>query len=217
MRIGQKAATSQIKTRPAPPASLRRVVAKPEHGDEPWVRTGEMRDPATLKPHPKNSRRHTARQIDMLAASLEQFGFAKPVLIDENDTIIAGHGAVQAALKVGMGQVPVAITVNWSDEDKRGYLIADNRLHDLSAWDKNLLALEIGSLQKIGVDLKSIGFEKKSVEQALRRATSAGDSSMQLGDGLGYSVLVACTSEQHQREVLERLERDGLKCRALIS
>jgi ParB-like chromosome segregation protein Spo0J len=200
--------------------TARKIAAKgaAAQRDEPLVAHGrEMRDPTTLKPHPKNSRRHTARQIDLLAASLEAFGFAKPVLIDEDDTIIAGHGAVQAAIKIGMGQVPVSVAVGWSDEDKRSYLIADNRLHDLSAWDKNLLALEIGSLQKIGVDLKSIGFDKKSVEQALRRATSTGDSAMALGDGLGYAVLVTCTSEQHQREILERLEREGLKCRALIS
>jgi len=199
----------------------RRVAAKSmpkERGPDVLVdHSGEMRDPTTLKAHPKNSRRHTARQIDMLGASLEKFGFAKPVLIDEDDTIIAGHGAVQAAIKIGMAQVPVIVAVNWSDEDKRAYLIADNRLHDLSAWDKNLLALEIGSLQKLGVDLKPIGFDKTSSMQALRRATTQSDAEMVLGEGFTYSVVVACTSEQHQRDVLERFEREGLKCRALIS
>ncbi|HKV17371.1 MAG TPA: ParB/Srx family N-terminal domain-containing protein, partial [Reyranella sp.] len=153
----------------------------------------------------------------MLGASLEKFGFAKPVLIDEDDTIIAGHGAVQAAVKVGLPLVPVSVARGWSDEDKRAYLIADNRLHDLSAWDKNLLALEVGSLQKLGVDLKPLGFEKKAIEQALRRATTAHDGQMALGEDFTYSVIVACTSEQHQRDILERLEREGLKCRALIS
>lgn len=197
--------------------AARRSAAK-ERDDEQGVHhSDETRDPAKLKPHPKNSRRHTARQIDMIAASIEEFGFAKPVLIDEDDTIIAGHGTVQAAIKLGMAQVPVSVARGWSDEDKRAYLIADNRLHDLSAWDKNLLALEIGSLQKIGRDLKPLGFEKKAIEQALRRATTAHDGQMALGEGFTYSVIVACTSEQHQRDVLERLEREGLKCRALIS
>lgn len=205
------------------PKTTRRVAAKPalvaaERSTDPMVDyMGEKRDPATLKAHPKNSRRHTARQIDMIGESIEKFGFARPVLIDEDDTIIAGHGSVQAAVKLGLAQVPVIVAINWSDEDKRAYLIADNRLHDLSAWDKNLLALEIGSLQKLGVDLKPMGFEKKAIEQALRRATSEHDGQRVLGEGFTYSVIVACASEQHQRDVLEQLEREGLKCRALIS
>jgi ParB-like chromosome segregation protein Spo0J len=201
----------------------RRVAAKPRavergrEGDVVVAHDGEMRDPTKLKPHPQNSRRHTARQIDMLVASLEEFGFAKPVLIDEDDMIIAGHGTVQAAIKIGMGQVPVSVAVNWSDADKRAYLIADNRLHDLSAWDKNLLALEVGALQKIGVNIKAMGFEKKSIEQALRRATSTGDAERELGEGYGYAVLITCTSEAHQRDLLERFAAEGIKCRALIS
>jgi len=175
----------------------------------------EMRDPGELKPHPKNTRKHSPQQIDMIAASLEKFGFAKPVLIDEDDTILAGHGAVAAALKVGM-QVPTVVAVNWSEDDKRSYLIADNRLGERSRWDYNLLAVELEGLKRV-TDIAALGFTKAELTTALRRANATPPPVGVLGSGMTYRVIVDCTDERHQSELLDRFAQEGLTCRALIS
>lgn len=178
----------------------------------------EQRDPRQLKPHPKNSRFHPEVQLKQLASSLRRFGITKPILIDDDDTILAGHATTLAAIECRLPSVPVIVAHDWSDEQKRAYLIADNRLGEKSTWDSTLLALEIGALKPIGDDLAAMGFTDKDVTAALRRAEpDKHGSEQQLGDGLAYRVIVDCRDETHQTELIERFDGEGLKCRALIS
>lgn len=178
----------------------------------------EQRNPAKLKPHPKNSRFHPEVQLKQLAASLRRFGITKPILIDEDDMILAGHATTLAAIECKLPSVPVVVARDWSDEQKRAYLIADNRLGEKSTWDSTLLALEIGALKPIGDDLAAMGFTDKDVAAALKRAApDKHGSEQQLGDGLAYRVIVDCRDEAHQTELIERFDDEGLKCRALIS
>jgi ParB-like chromosome segregation protein Spo0J len=178
----------------------------------------ERRDPRQLKPHPRNSRFHPDVQLKQLAASLRRFGITKPILIDEHDTILAGHATTLAAIECELGAVPVVVARGWSDEQKRAYLIADNRLGEKSTWDSKLLAVEIGDLKPIGDDLAAMGFTDKDVTAALKRAApDKHGSEEQLGDVLVYRVIVDCRDEAHQTEMIERFDAEGLKCRALIS
>jgi hypothetical protein len=109
-------------------------------------------DPASLKPHPKNSRTHGETQIADIAKSINEYGFVKPIVIDESDTILAGHGAVLAALRMELPTVPCVRHVGLTDEQKRGYLIADNRLAELSKWDRDALAAELTALKGVSFD-----------------------------------------------------------------
>jgi ParB-like chromosome segregation protein Spo0J len=178
----------------------------------------EQRDPRQLKPHPKNSRFHPDVQLKQLAASLRRFGITKPILIDDDDTILAGHATTLAAIECKLPTVPVVVAHEWTDEQKRAYLIADNRLGEKSTWDSTLLALEIGALKPIGDDLAAMGFTDKDVAAALKRAAPDNHGSeRQLGEGLIYRVIVDCRDEAHQTELIERFDGEGLKCRALIS
>lgn len=86
----------------------------------------EQRDPRQLKPHPKNSRFHPEVQLKQLAASLRRFGITKPILIDDDDTILAGHATTLAAIECKLPSVPVVVAHDWSDEQKRAYLIAQS-------------------------------------------------------------------------------------------
>lgn len=104
------------------------------------------RPPAALKPHPRNARKHSADQIERLAYSIERFGWTNPVLCDDRERIVAGHGRVLAAQKLGMDKVPVIFLGKMSDEEVRAYILADNRLAELAEWDDNLLRLELGEL-----------------------------------------------------------------------
>jgi ParB-like chromosome segregation protein Spo0J len=115
---------------------------------------------ADLVPYVRNARMHPAEQIDQIAASMERFGFTIPMLVAEDGTIIAGHGRLMAAAQLGLAEVPVMVARGWSDEDRRLYTLADNRLAETSEWDPEMLRLEVDELRtEIGIeDLSFIGF-----------------------------------------------------------
>jgi ParB-like chromosome segregation protein Spo0J len=120
----------------------------------------ERRALSSLIPYARNARTHSDAQIDQLAASIRQWGFTIPILIDEDGTIIAGHGRVLAAAKLGLSEVPVVVARNWTDEQKRAYRIADNRLTENGGWDESLLRLEVADLAGLGFDGTLMGFLK---------------------------------------------------------
>lgn len=112
-----------------------------------------------LIPYARNSRTHSEAQVAQVAASIREFGFTNPVLIDAEGGIIAGHGRVLAARKLGLESVP-AIRIDYmTDAQKRAYIIADNKLALNAGWDNELLALELGELNDLGFDLGLTGFD----------------------------------------------------------
>lgn len=119
----------------------------------------EHRPTASLKPYSNNARTHSPKQIKQIARSIERFGFNNPVLIDDDDQIIAGHGRVEAAKLLKMKTVPCVRLSHLSDSDKRAYVLADNRLAEKSGWDKEVLAIELQHLVDIGFDVDLTGFE----------------------------------------------------------
>lgn len=128
---------------------------------EQWPATKiEMWAVEDLTPYVKNARMHPPEQIDQIAASMERFGFTIPMLVAEDGTIIAGHGRLMAAAQLGLAEVPVMVARGWSDEDRRLYTLADNRLAETSEWDPAMLQIEIDELRAdYGVeDLSFIGF-----------------------------------------------------------
>lgn len=133
----------------------------------------ERRAVAKLKPYAQNSRLHSPEQIDQLVASIEEFGFTIPVLVDEQGMIIAGHGRVLAAEKRGMDTVPVIVARGWSVSKKRAYVIADNRLSENSSWDRKLLGSELGSLQLQGFNMAVLGFSNPDLKALVANAAKA--------------------------------------------
>ncbi len=111
-----------------------------------------------LVPYARNSRTHSEEQIAQLAASIKEWGFTTAVLVDEAGGIIAGHGRVLAARKLGMEQLPVMVAKGWSDAKKRAYVLADNKLALNAGWDNEMLALELSEIGELGFDLDLIGF-----------------------------------------------------------
>jgi ParB-like chromosome segregation protein Spo0J len=111
-----------------------------------------------LIPYARNSRTHSAEQVAQIAASIREFGWTNPILIDGENGIIAGHGRVLAAYKLGETQVPTIELSHMSDTQKRAYIIADNKLALNAGWDNEMLALEIDDLKDAGFDLSFTGF-----------------------------------------------------------
>lgn len=122
-----------------------------------------------LIPFARNARTHSAEQVALIAASIRSFGFTNPVLVDGADGIIAGHGRVLAARKLGLASVPVIELGHLSERDKRALIIADNKLAERAGWDQNFLALEAGELSEMGVDLGSLGFTAGDIDDLLAR------------------------------------------------
>ncbi|EQB06193.1 ParB N-terminal domain-containing protein [Sphingobium baderi] len=127
------------------------------------------RDITLLKPHSRNARAHSKKQISQIARSIEKFGFTNPVLIDEQDRIIAGHGRVEAAKSLGLTRVPVLLLEGMSEADRRAYIIADNRLAELAGWDSELLGLELADISALvpDFDFDVIGFDVAEIEALL--------------------------------------------------
>ena len=118
-----------------------------------------------LVPYARNARIHSKEQILQLRASLREFGFVNPVIVDRDLNIIAWHGRVAAAKAEGLTEVPCVFAEHLTDAQKRAYILADNRLALSAGWDEELLALEFGELKDLGFDLELTGFGAKEIEK----------------------------------------------------
>src|SRR4051794_2923559 len=118
----------------------------------------ERRSVASLVPYARNARTHSDAQVAQLAASVLEWGWTAPVLIDESGGLIAGHGRVLAARKLGLLEVPVMVAAGWTEAQRRAYVIADNKLTENAGWDADLLTLEVADLAEMGFDLPLMGF-----------------------------------------------------------
>ena len=124
----------------------------------------QQRKIADLIPYINNSRTHSDSQVSQIAASIKEFGFTNPILVDGENGIIAGHGRVMAAKKLGMEEVPTIELSHLSGPQRRAYIIADNRLALNAGWDDELLALELGELGDMGFDIELTGFSLDEIE-----------------------------------------------------
>lgn len=124
----------------------------------------ERRSIDGLIPYARNSRTHSEEQISQIAASMKEWGWTNPVLIDEDGGIIAGHGRVMAAQKLGYDEAPCMVAEGWTEAQKRAYVIADNKLALNADWDNELLKLEIHALEEVDFDLENLGFSASELD-----------------------------------------------------
>ena len=123
---------------------------------------------AKLAPDARNARTHSDEQVTQLAASIEEWGWTIPVLVDEAGGIIAGHGRILAAYRLGLEDVPVMVATGWSDAKKRAYMLADNKLTLNGEWDLDRLAIEIAELRASDFDISLIGFSESEIDDLLK-------------------------------------------------
>jgi len=133
-----------------------------------------------LVPSARNSRTHAEAQIAQIAGSIREFGFTNPVLIDEDNGIIAGHGRVLAAPRLNLDEVPCIVLAGLSDTQKRAYMLADNKLGLNASWDTELLALELQALEALAFEMPVIGFTpdelKRFTDDFCKQAPESGAS-----------------------------------------
>jgi DNA modification methylase len=121
----------------------------------------------------RNARTHSKKQIAQICRSIERFGFTNPILIDDDGRVVAGHGRLAAAKKLGLQSVPCLRLRDMSEADKRAYIIADNKLALNAGWDMEILAEELGQLVELDFDVSMIGFDQPEVDTILSLAADA--------------------------------------------
>ena len=165
---------------------------------------------AKLIPYANNSRTHDDAQVAQLAASIKEFGFRNPILVD-GVGIIAGHGRLLAARKLGLEKVPTIDCSDMTETQKKAYIIADNKLALNSGWDSELLKLEITDLQNTDFDLTKLGFSEIELANLFDELKD-----VQIDDldyQAAFSIVVDCKDEQEQEKIFNELDQKGYKCR----
>lgn len=129
-------------------------------------------DPNTLKPNSRNARRHSKKQLKLICKSIEAFGFNAPILVDTHNQIVAGHGRWEAALLMGVKTVPIVHLHHLTEGAKRAYMLADNKIAELSTFDQKAVGLEIQAILELDsqLDLGATGFETAEIDLAIQAA-----------------------------------------------
>lgn len=117
-----------------------------------------------LVPYERNARTHSPEQVAQIAASIQEFGFTNPILVASDNGIIAGHGRLQAARELAMDTVPVVVLDHLTPEQRRAYVLADNKLALNAGWDVDMLAMEVNALREEDFDLDLLGFSDEELK-----------------------------------------------------
>jgi ParB-like chromosome segregation protein Spo0J len=165
-----------------------------------------------LTPYERNARVHSEAQLDKLVASIKEFGFTQPLLIDESNLILAGHGRLLAAQRLGMIDVPCVRLTHLDAMQKRAYALADNRLALDADWDLAQLRLELSELNEDKFDVTLTGFSESQIETLLAEPEELGQADSVRAH---FEVVAQCDDEERQRELFGRLQSEGYKCRVL--
>ena len=169
----------------------------------------------SLIPYARNSRTHSEEQVTKIAASIKEFGFLNPVIVDGDNGIVAGHGRVMAAKKLGMAEVPVIEASHLTEAQRRAYVIADNRLALDSAWDVDLLKIELSDLDAHGFDLALTGFDDIELASLFDENPEEDEEKDLKEESYNevFNIIIECKDEAEQEKIFNRLDSEGYKCR----
>lgn len=120
-----------------------------------------------IRPYERNAKKHDAEQVEKIAESIKEFGFISPCLIDADFNLIAGHGRLMAAMKLGLESVPCVFVEGLSESQRRAYILADNRIGELATWDMDLVFDELNDLLGSGFDVEITGFEIPEIDDGI--------------------------------------------------
>lgn len=165
-----------------------------------------------LIPYARNSRTHSDEQVAQIAASIKEFGFLNPIIVDGDNGIIAGHGRVMAAQKLGIRELPCIEASHLTEAQRKAYIIADNKLALNAGWDNEMLRIELDELGEMGFDLELTGFSLDEVE-ALEFDVSEKHDLKEESYFEVFNIIVECNNEAEQEKIFNRLDAEGYKCR----
>jgi hypothetical protein len=169
-----------------------------------------------LIPYARNARLHTPKQIDQIAASIREFGFTNPVLIGDDNGIIAGHGRVLAARRLELARVPCLALSHLTPAQRQAYIIADNKLALNARWDDELLAGAFDDLVAIEFDIDVLGFSDSEMYHLRFGLGDGGDAEIDNVQS-SWAVVVECADEEEQVALIAELQAKGHKVKGSIT
>jgi len=164
-----------------------------------------------LIPYINNSRTHSEQQVQQVAASIKEFGFTNPILIDEESGIIAGHGRLQAAQLLNLDEVPTIALKGITEAQKKAYVIADNKLALNSGWDFELLKVELENIAN-EIDISVLGFDDQELANIIDGLNEEPPELKEESYESVFNIVVKCNDETHQERVYNELESKGYEC-----
>lgn len=158
-----------------------------------------------LHPYKNNAKKHSKEQIEQIANSIKEFGFTQPVLIDENNNVIAGHGRILGAKKAGLKNVPTVCLNDLSEEQVKAYRLVDNKLNE-SDWNLKLLDEELENI--FDIDMSLFGFDVDMTDEEIDEALK--EVSFKTKEK--HEVIIKCKNKEETLKVQKEIERLGYKC-----
>ena len=171
----------------------------------------EYKSTGELVPYINNSRTHSEQQVQQVAASIKEFGFTNPILIDHDSGIIAGHGRLQAAQLLSLDEVPTITLEGLTDAQKKAYVIADNKLALNSGWDFELLKVELENIAN-EIDISVLGFDDQELANIIDGLNEEPPELKEESYESVFNIVVKCNDETHQERVYNELESKGYEC-----
>mgnify|MGYP003649426159 FL=1 len=170
----------------------------------------EYRATGEIIPYINNSRTHSEQQVQQVAASIKEFGFTNPILIDQDGGIIAGHGRLLAAQMLRMDEVPTITLEGLTEAQRKAYVIADNKLALNAGWDFELLKIEI---EKMGdFELSLLGFDDQELANIIDGLNEEPPELKEESYSQVFNIVVNCNDEGHQERVYNELQAKGYEC-----
>ena len=161
-----------------------------------------------------NNPRDNEAAVDKVAASIAEFGFNVPLVLDKDNVIITGHTRHKAAKKLGLEKIPCIYAEGLTKAQIKAYRIADNKVSEFAKWNKELLGVELEQLQELEYDTEITGFDNNEIEKLLGTVE---EDLKDLSDSVGetYEVIIECINETEQEQIYNNLIGEGYKCRVL--
>jgi ParB-like chromosome segregation protein Spo0J len=168
-----------------------------------------------LIPYVNNARTHSDEQVDQIASSIKEFGFRSPVLVGKDNMIIAGHGRVLAAKKLGLKTIPYIDCSDMTEIQTKAYILADNRIALNAGWDAQMLSLEIQGLAVSDIDMQLLGFTDKELDQYLGNAEDDVIGDETIDDGNKNLLMIECITENELQQLFDEMKERGFECKIL--
>ena len=171
----------------------------------------------------ENNPRHNEAAVDKVAESIKEFGFKVPIIIDQDNVIIAGHTRIKAARKLGLKKVPCIIADDLSPEQIKAFRLADNKVSEYATWDEDKLYTELMELKVINFDIESFGFDIKEINEPEENLEPDFDQEDEINTESNfnykeqYGVIVMCKNESEQEEVYNTLIELGYECKVVAT
>jgi len=175
----------------------------------------EYKSTGELIPYVNNSRTHSEQQVQQVAASIKEFGFTNPLLIDEDGGIIAGHGRLQAAQLLKLDEVPTITLEGLTEAEKKAYVIADNQLALNAGWEIDSLKLEIETLTELDFDISLLGFDDEELKLLIEQDELKETSDNKVNEFFENEMIMKFKDENQLEQWYEKALNEGIECKIL--